>query len=511
MKKLILTTSFAALAVGAFACSSSKSNMKTDEAQGALNADESFRNKQPAPGAAPKIVTPKFQRAEIGNGLTVIVAESHELPIVAIDVAFASGSSQDPRGKAGTASLSYGLLLEGAGGKDALQLADAFGDLGATASVATTADGAMVGTHVLKKNAEAALALLSQVVQKPTFAQADFDRRKGEQLANLALQSSTPQYLAQEAFEPAVFGETHPYGHLNGGSVKSVESIKLADVKSFYATRAGPKAAALVIAGDVTLEQAKEWAAKYFGAWKSNAIVPAAPVAPAATARKQVTVVPKADLKQTIVVVGRPAIAAGSADEPALELANHIFGGYFGSRLNMNLRESKGYTYGARGGYDDRRGVGAVRISSAVRADVTGPALGEVFNELNGLKTKPITAEELAQARESVVRAIPGKFEDVDSLASTGASLFFTRQPLDRLDKLIEGVQAADAATVQAVAQKYYDPASMQIVLVGDPAIIQTQVGALNLGTLKTRAPAAPAAPAKKAAAPAAGATGARP
>ncbi|AKI98848.1 putative Zn-dependent peptidase [Archangium gephyra] len=455
-----------------------------------------FRQQPPKPGEPPELVLPKFEQARLDNGLTVLVSTRKELPLVYTGVAFAAGGSQDPKGKWGLADVSYKMLLEGAAGKDTTALDQAFQDLGVSPSVSVSPDGAFVGARVLKRHADAALALLSDVTRKPNLAQKDFDRRKKLQLAELVRAMGSPGFLAQQAYLDAVFGPEHPYGHPVSGLPATVDTLTLQDVKAFYGKSVGPKAAALVMTGDITLEEAVGLAKKYFGDWKSNAQPPPVPPTPAATPRQQVVFVPKPGLDQTMIVVGRPGIAVGHPDEYALDLATTVFGGFFGSRLNMNLREDKGYSYGAGASADARLGVGPLTASSAVRKDVTGPALGEFFGEMKGIQERPITEKELAAAREGLIRAIPGEFESVEGLGSSAASLFFLRRPMDEYARTVEGLEKATPAEVQRVAEAYLGPAAMQVVLVGDPAVIQEQVGPLNLGKLVAKEPVAP--PSKK-------------
>jgi zinc protease len=451
-----------------------------------------FRQQPPKPGEPPELVLPKFEQAKLDNGLTVLVSTRKELPLVFVGVAFAAGGSRDPKDKGGLADITYKMMLEGAAGRDTLALDQAFQDLGVSPLVSTNPDGAFIGVRVLKRNANKALALLSDVVRKPNFAQKDFERRKKLQLAELVRAMGSPGFLAQQFYLQAVFGPEHPYGHPVSGLPATVESVTLGDVKSFYQRNVGPGAAALVMTGDITLEEAVALAKQSFGAWKGSATSPPVPPTPLVPARQQVLFVPKPGLDQTVIVMGRPGIAVGHPDEYALELAMTVFGGFFGSRLNMNLREEKGYSYGARASVDPRLGVGPLTASSAVRQDVTGPALDEFFREMKGIRERPITQKELEAAREGLIRAIPGEFESVEGLGASAAQLFFMRRPLDEYARTVRGLEKATPAEVQRVAEAYLEPEAIQVVLVGDPEVIQQQVGKLNLGKLEPRAPVSP-------------------
>ncbi len=448
-------------------------------------ASEAFRQQPPEPGEPPELVLPRFEQATLDNGLTVLVSTRKELPLVYTGVAFAAGSARDPKGKGGLAEMTYEMLLESAAGKDTLELDRAFQDLGVSPSANVTPDGAFVGVRVLRRNVDEALALLSDVVRRPDFTREDFERRKNLQLSALVRQSGNPSFLAKQAYLKAVFGEEHPYGHPVSGVMETVESVTLPDVKRFYQENVGPKAAALVMAGDVTLEEAVEWARRAFGDWEGEATLPPVPPAPPALPRERVLFVPRPGLEQTMVVVGRPGVEVGHPDEYALELATTIFGGFFGSRLNMNLREDKGYTYGANAHLDARLGGGPLTASSAVRADVTGPALTEFFRELEGLRERPMTQEELEAAREGLIRGIPGAFETVSGLGASAAELFLQRRPMDEFARRVKGLEQATPAEVQRVAETYLNPEAMKVVLVGDPEVIEQQVGPLKLGKLK--------------------------
>jgi zinc protease len=450
---------------------------------------EPWRARMPSPAAPPELVVPEFQKATLSNGLTVLVSERHDLPLVSMAVAFAAGSAQDPKGKAGLADLTHKVLLEGAGKRDAIALDQAFADLGGAPFVLTRADGALVGTRVLKRNAASALALLADVVIRPALRAADFERRKQEHLRTLSQQLGSPGFLAQWAFASALYGPDHPYGKLTSGTPETVGGLTAAEARAFWETSSGPKAAALVVTGDTTLAEAKAWAEQYLGKWSGKATRPPVPPEVKPDGKRQLILVPKPGLVQTIIAMGRPAIESGHPDEAALELASTVFGGFFGSRLNMNLREAKGYSYGAGAFVDPRRGDGPLMASSSVRADVTGPAVQEFLKELAGLKSRPITAGELEAAREGLIRSLPGTFQTVEDLSRAAAGLFWEEKQLDHYRKLAEQLERATPQQVQAAAEKYFEPSSLDVVLVGDPDQVSKQVRSLGIGELVVRDP----------------------
>lgn len=453
---------------------------------------EAWRAQRPEPAEPVALQIPEFWSTKLDNGVTVLVTERHDLPIVSVVVALRSGTASDPEGKGGLARLTYQLLLEGAGSRDAAELDRAFADLGTSPSVDASADGGYVGVEILKENLDPGMELLADVVLRPRFEPASFQHRKEQALSSLAYQVGNPTYLGMEAMAATLFGEEHPYGQPGSGTPETVASLTLEDAKAFWKRAAVPGQAAVIFAGDITREEAVAAAEKWFGAWEGEAQPVEAPKAPALQPRTKVVMVPKPGLQQTLILVGRPALQAGNPDEYPLDLANAVFGGMFGSRLNMNLREDKGYTYGARSSLDARRGVGPLIAYSQVRADVTGPALAEFFAELEGLESRPITSEELEGAREGKIRSLPGWFETVGSLAAAGARLFQLDLPFDHYERLLTGLESASEEQVREMAATYLDPSVMQVVLVGDPEIIRSQVEPLGLGEIVVREPPVP-------------------
>jgi len=458
-------------------------------------ASEQWRAAAPKPGAVPSLIIPTVQQATLPNGLTILVSEQHQLPFVSVQAAIRAGASLDPEGKAGLAGLVYEMLPEGAGKRDAVALADAFGDLGCRLGASAGDDGGTLQFAVLSRNVDPAVALLAEVIQKPRFEAKDFDKRKKKVLADLVRSLGEPMYLAFDAAAGEIFGAKHPYGHSADGTMASVSVLKVDDVKKFYAANVGPKTTALVFAGDITLAEAKKVAQKHLGKWQGKAKPPKAPAAPSVGARGKVVVVAKPGLEQTVLAAGRPAIARGDADEWPLELATSVFGGMFTSRLNMNLREDKGITYGAFGWLDAKCGVGLMGAGSPVDAKATGVAVKELFKEVDGMTSRPITDAEFAQARDNYLRSLPGMFETCESLSGSIGNIFITAQPLDRWQRMAVALDKLKVEDVRAAAKKYYDPKLLKLVLVGDPTAISEQIKDQNLGPIEVREPAIMALP----------------
>ncbi len=450
---------------------------------GGLDA-EAWRQKRPPPGPPPVLTLPRFEQAQLPNGVSVFVNERRDLPLVSAVVAFAAGAAADPPGRAGTADLTYRLMVEGAGKRNALQVAEAFADLGVTPSVAVQPDGALIGAQVLSRNLDATLALLADIAQHPQLSAADFQRRREERRADLLAREVEPRVAAMRAFVAAVYGESHPYGHPSAGTVQSLSKLRHEDVRGFFRRYVGPRASALVLTGDISLAQAVALAKKYFGGWKGAALRPPPPP-PAVPVARRVFFIARPGLEQTVVLLGRSAVRIGDPDEAPLELALAALGGSFGSRLNLKLREDKGYSYGTAAMLDARRSTGAWLATTAVETPATGAAMADIIQELRGTAEKPLTQSEIDAARGPLVLALPGSFETNESTALALTSLFFEEQPLDHYAHKAAALQGAGLDAVRSVVQRDVDFARLQIVLVGDPRVLKEQIPPLGLGPLQ--------------------------
>ena len=452
---------------------------------GAAEGDAAWRSQRPDVPPPVTPVLPTFEQATLPNGLTLLVTHLDALPMVTFNLVSKGGATFDPPAKAGLTSLTYDLLEEGAGALDALAFSDAVADLGAEFGAGADRDSAGVHMGGLARHADAMLGLLADAVIRPRLQAPDFERKKAQTIATLLQRRGSPQGLAFEKIPALIYGPAHPYGHPPTGTPETVQGLTLDDVKAHYARIFGPKSSALVVAGALTLAEATALAEAHFGAWApEGATPPPAVPAVAAKTRKTVTLVDKPGAAQTMMVVGRPLFARGHPDEDALKLANEVFGGSFSSRLNMNLREDKGYTYGASGQASFRTGAGVFIAYSALRADVTAPGVKETMAELAAMKKRPPTTEELEMARSGLIRSLPGQFESTGAVAGGAASLFVYSLPLDYFARLGARYTAVDLAAVRKAAATYLAPGAMQILLVGDRGAVEKPVKALGLGKL---------------------------
>lgn len=449
---------------------------------------EQWRAEMPEAGPPRTPVLPKFETAVLDNGLTVMVAPVDALPLVSFTLVTKGGSTLDPKPKAGLTALTYGMLEEGAGALSSLEFSDRVADLGASFSSNSDRDRGSVSIGGLSRNEEEMLSLLADAVRRPKLGADDFTRLKEQTVASLIRQRGSPQGLAFEKFPSLVYGADHPFGHPPTGTVETVKTISLDDVKAHHEKILGPNTSALIAAGDITLDEAVALAKKHFGDWNNK--VPDVEPVPAveATPRKKIVVLNKPG-PQTIAIIGRPLFGRGHPDEVATRLINEVYGGSFSSRLNMNLREEKGYTYGASSQVAFRRGVGVWLAYAAIRTDVTAPGVGEFFVELDQLKSAPPSDEELERARSGIIRSLPGQFETTSAMASAASSLFVYELPLDYYDTLADQYEGVPKEAILAAGNAYLTPNEMQILLVGDADKIVEPIKLLRLGEVEVIQP----------------------
>jgi zinc protease len=447
--------------------------------------EEAFRQVAPPAGPTPQLTLPAYQSVQLANKLTVMVAESHQLPLVAAVVSIRAGATLDPSDKPGLAQFTFDVLDEGAAGKDTMALDDAMAGLGSEIRAGGTRDGGFVSALVLKRNLDRALAIAADVVLRPTFAAADVERIRGQRISDWVGSTASPSRMGLEQLIAQLYGRTHPYGHPQQGTHASLTAITREDLVAFHAREFGPDRAAVIFVGDITLAEAKAVAEKTFGAWKSPLHKAEKLLPVIAARRKQILLYERPQAPQTFIAAAAPTFPVGHPDEEALDLVSDVFGGQFASRLNLNLREDKGITYGASSSLNVFRGTGLVLTQTSVRAEETGVGVSEIFAEMQRLHDKPVTEDELAQVKSAAILSLSGEFENLFAVAQAAGNLFLYRQPLDYYAKAPARVTGVTLAQARAAADKYFAPNKMQVVLVGDPALITKQVAGLKLGELQ--------------------------
>jgi predicted Zn-dependent peptidase len=413
--------------------------------------------------------------------MRLVVVEQHELPLADFALVVGAGSESDPAGREGLATLTAALLDEGAAGRTSLQIADQTSFLGVDLQAGAGWDASQVTLHAPVERLDSALALMADVVVRPSFPVREFERVRRERLTGLLQLRDRAPAIADRAFAQTVFGAAHPYGRPAGGTEASTRALTRADVQRFYAAHWRPNAATLVVVGDVRADDVAQRVERAFAAWRPAAVPAAvAPPAPAPRATA-VLLVDKPGAPQSSVRIGLPGVARNTPDYFPLLVLNTILGGSFTSRLNQNLREAKGYTYGARSGFGMRRGAGPFQASAEVTAAKTDSSLVEFMKELRAI-ADTVPAAELEKAKQYLVLQMPGQFETTGAIAGELIPVVVYGLPLDYYDSYARRVQAVTQADLRRVARQYVDPARFAVVVVGDRKSVEPTIRALNLG-----------------------------
>jgi zinc protease len=449
---------------------------------------QDWRSTAPLPGPHPALNLPVPQRFHLDNGLTVFLVEQHTLPIVSANIIVLSGSDRNPPRLPGLASFTAEMLDEGTVKRSPLEIAADADQIGASLSTGSSMDLSYVAIRTLKKNVEAAFELFSDVLLNPVFAPPEMERIRNDRLIHIRQQKDNPGVLAGKVFFNAVYGSNHPYGYMEIGNEESNRAITRDLLASFYQAGYVSGNAALVVAGDMTEPELRAMADRYFGKWKSAEAF-AERTAPIGTPARRVIVVEKPSSPQTVLRIGHSGVARANPDYVPIDVMNTALGGLFSSRINLNLREKHGYTYGASSAFLFRRGPGPFLIGTSVRTDVTAPAVVEIFREMERIREERISPEELATAKDSIARSLPGMFETTPESASTIGQLFVHDLPLNYYHELPEEIDSVSADAVLQMAQKYLRPEEALVVAVGDRSKIEQQLEKLKLGPIEIRNP----------------------
>ena len=448
----------------------------TDEAQA-----QDWRRQVPAPGPASPLQLPIPAAFCLENGLTVYLLEQHSLPIVSANLVVLSGSDRNPPGLPGLASFTAEMLDEGTGKRSALQIACDAEQLGASLSTGSNTDASVVAFRSLKRNVAAVFELAADVLLHPEFPESEIERLRHDRLTQILQQRDNPGTLAVKTFFSALYGLRHPYGYIEVGTDESNRAIRRHELSRFWQEGYSPTVAALIVAGDLTADELRGLAAGHLGSWHGTA-ARAVPPAVGSGGERRIVIVDKPGSPQTTLRVGQIGIARAHPDYVPAAVMNATLGGLFSSRINMNLRERHGYTYGASSGFLYRRGLGPFLVGTSVRTDVTAPAVLEIFNEIEQMRVRDITPEELAIAKDSIARSLPGLFETTPQAASTIGQLFVHRLPADYYRGLPGEIDRVTAGDVRRVAEQHLQPAQMVVVAVGDQSKIRNELEKLELG-----------------------------
>ena len=435
----------------------------------------------PAGGPAPKLTLPSFQRRKLSNGMEVLVVEHHELPIVTMNLVLNSGSASDPADRAGLAAMTATLLDRGTGKRTALDLANDLQSIGATFNASAGWDGTNVSMTTLKRHLDKALDIFSDALLHPAFADAEVARLKNQRLGQLAQARDNATQIAGVVYPAILYGASHPYGHPASGNEASVRALAADDVKRFYTSYYVPNNATLIVVGDVKPDEVAARLETAFSSWKAGQLPAMQMAAPPVRDRAQIYLVDRPGAAQSVLNIGAVGVPRSTPDYFALQVLNTILGGQFVSRVNLNLREDKGYTYGARTSFDFRRAAGPFTASAGVQTAVTKQSVAEFLKELRGIRGDiPITNEELAAAKQALILAYPRGFETPAQIAGRLADVVQFGLPDSYFNNYISNISKVTAADVNRVARATIDPSNLAILVVGDRKVIEPGLRSLE-------------------------------
>ncbi|MDQ3803878.1 MAG: insulinase family protein [Acidobacteriota bacterium] len=444
------------------------------------------RAKEPPLGGDRPFNAPQVQTARLENGMELFVVERRELPKVSVSLATRAGSIADAAGREGVANLVTRVMRRGTKTRDAIQIDTTLGDLGTALQGGVDREHAGLSMEVLKRNLNPALGVLSDVARNPSFPASEFEREKKILLDQLAQQANNPNSVANRVSFMLAFGPDHPYGRPASGLPSTVQPITREDLARFHETYWKPGSSALVFAGDITLSEATDLARQHFGQWAGGAAPKVNVPAPKPVGPGKVFLVDRQGAAQTVVAHILAAPPRRSDDYYAFRLADFVYGGGgFGTRLNLNLRENKGYSYGVFSFPSQYTAAGTWIASGGVQTNKTKESVVEFMSELKALAgTKPISETELQTAKLKRVRGYAQQFESVGRIADEIVGLWALGLPMTELQNETAGIERTTLAAANAAAAKYAAPSGTTLLLVGDLATIEQGVRELNLGEI---------------------------
>ena len=450
----------------------------------APSAQQPPDRKQPPPAGPPQALRlPAIQKRQLSNGVRVWIVEQHDVPVVQVNLVVLSGSGDDPSGKFGAASLTASMLEEGAGSRSSLDIADAVDFLGADLSAAAGIDSSAVRLHVPAARLADALPIMADIALRPTFPPSELERLRQERLTAILQARDNPATIDALAYSRVLYGPAHRYGTSANGTAETVAALQVADLRAFYAATYQPAHSAFIVVGDTTPDRIVPLLESNFGGWKSSSPPAAKAALPNAPepARRGVYIVDKPGAPQSQIRIGWIGVPRSTPDYFPIVVMNTILGGSFSSRLNLNLREQHGYTYGASSAFDMRTSAGPFVAAAGVQTDKTSESLTEFFHELEAI-AKPVPADELAREKNYVALRYPDGFETTGDISRRLEDALVYQLPENFFSTYVQNIQAVGSADVQRVAQKYIQPGRFAVVITGDRQAIEPGIRALNLG-----------------------------
>ncbi|MCU0634280.1 MAG: insulinase family protein [Gemmatimonadaceae bacterium] len=437
---------------------------------------------RPAPGPPRPYRFPHFERHELTNGLGVMVAPMRSYPITTVLAMVDLGATSDARGAEGLTSLMATALAEGTGTMDALQLAERLERVGSTLDAGADWDSTVVQLSALPNRLDDAMAVLAEVLRAPAFPAGDVERLVAERLAQIAQARTEPRALADRSFEYVAYAPSSRFVHSAGGNRPSVTRLDRAALVAHHARHVTPAATTVIVVGDIGIDEAVALVERHLGGWSGAAIPPVRIDTSRRHASRTVRIVPMAEAAQAELRIGHVAVPRAHPDYFPLTLMNAVLGGLFSSRINLNLREAHGWTYGAHSSFDWRRDASPFHVSTAVATEVTADAVRETLGEIDRIRAEPVREEELSLATSYLDGVFPIRYETTSAVASALANLHVFGLPSDYFDTYRSRVRAVTTAEVLRVARAHLVPEALQVVVAGDAAALTAPLSALDIG-----------------------------
>jgi predicted Zn-dependent peptidase len=451
-------------------------------------AQSPVRSRLPEPGPARRFSFPPIEKSILASGLRVWTVGHSAIPVVTVMLLLRRGSADDPPGLDGLAALTVDMLDEGSGGRSAIAFHESLARIGAQLDSDIGPDAAVLTITALSRFSAEAVRLLADMTARPALTDGDFERVRQLRVHRMTQLRDMPGAVADRAFVRLLYG-SHPYGHTPLGSENTLAAITVDDVRAFHRHALRPSDATLIVAGDCRHEDVQRIAEAAFEGW-DGAAGPRTAAATTLPTPPRVSVVPRPNAPQSELRIGHVAVPRETPDYHALVATNMVLGGQFVSRVNLNLRQDKGFTYGARTSFDFRRMPGPFALQVSVHTAATGRAIVESLGEIDGIRgRRPVTPDELALGVAALTRGFARNFETAEQIARAVSQIALYDLPDDYFDAFVPAVERVSAADITRVASRHLDPERLTVLVVGDLAAIGADLAALGLGDPLVLAP----------------------
>jgi zinc protease len=443
------------------------------------------RKKIPTPGKTPELRVPAWTKSTLANGAELLVSEKHDLPLISFSLTFLGGADQfEPAGKQSVASLTAALLSEGTKTRDAEALSNALQLLGTSVNASVSGESGSISFRSTTAKFPATLDILADILVNPTFPENGLERLRGQRLVQLTQARAQPGAIANRVFPRIVYGSDHPYGRVV--TEESLKAVTRADLVAFHKAYYQPGRALITVVGDTTAATVKPVIEKSLAPWTKGGERPSFTFPPV-SAPKATTIflVDKPGAAQSTFAIGRPGPPRNTPDFYALQVMNTMLGGMFQSRLNANIREEKGYSYGVTSSFGYGKGPGPFRTGGDIVTEKSDAALVEFMKELKGIiGGRPITDEELTTAKDALIQRLPATFASVSSINSALTTLWVQNLPDDYYQQYAKRVAAITRDDVLRAAKQYVTVDNLAIVIVGDRKLIEGPLKATNIAPI---------------------------